>query len=73
MTEFHEASDDMAVPLCALRAALMGATLSAEDHAAAGAFLDALAELAMFDADFVQRIACTVERLELHRPRLSGG
>ena len=73
MTGFHEPDETLAVPLCALRALLMGATLSADDRAAAGAFLDALAELAMFDADFVQRIACTVERLELHRPRLSGG
>ena len=72
MTEFHEAGDDMAVPLCALRAALMGATLSAADHAAAGAFLDALAELAMFDADFVQRIASITERMALHRPRDGG-
>ncbi len=65
--------DDMAVPLCALRAALMGARLTADDYAAAAVFLDAVGEIAMFDADFVQRIACTVERLELHHPRLSGG
>jgi len=65
--------DDLAAPLCALRAMWMGATLSAADHAAAGMFLDAVGELAVLDADFVARIACIMERLELHRPRPSEG